>query len=328
MSRLSRRHRNQALLRGRFRALFFLLLAACACAIGHPAAALAASLGLLEGLLSIGVARRRGHRLAHSFAVVDWLLLGCVLALAGGADSWLLGAVSLLVAGQLGVSPQRDWLYLLAPTPLLLIVLAIADPSLGGNQAVSIAILLMLLAGGIVAAYRIGPERNRRTRPARVDAVTGFYTGERLRELAAVRMDVALAEDQPLGLVYLRLQHVEDDHGFLGTPSSVAQVRGVAQRLKSQLGDGDLAFRLRPDVFVLMLPRRSLSETRSFAAKVAREVGASLIAGRRQTLATGASSFPAVGSFDELLAVARDEARPTMMDAAPIPEAARLATAL
>ena len=208
LSRPPHRRRSQALLRSRFRTLLFPLLAVLACAIGHPAAAAPAVLGVLIGLLSGAVARRQGQRLALSFAVLDWLLLGCVLALAGGVHSWLLGAVPILTAGQLGVSPHHDWPYLLAPASLLVIVLAIADPSLGGNKTVSVAVFLLLVAGGVAAAYRIDPSRARRARPARIDAVTGFHTAQRLREVAAPRLQVAAAEQQPLSLVYVQLEHL------------------------------------------------------------------------------------------------------------------------
>ena len=40
-------------------------------------------------------------------------------------------------------------------------------------------------------------------------------------------------------------------------------------------------------------------------------MSANLIAGRRQTLAIGASSFPTVRRIEDLLAAARDEALPT-----------------
>lgn len=314
-------------MRGRYRVLFFALLGAGAYATNHPVAVLPAGLGLVIGLLSIGVATRRPQQLAHSFAVADWLLLGCALALAGGVDSWLLGAVTLLAAGQLGVSPQHDRPYLLAATPLLLIVLAIADPSLGGNQATSVVVLLMLLAGGVIAAYRLSPDRSRRARPARIDSVSGFLTAERLPGMAAVRLDVAHADDQPLSLVYLRLQDVEVGRGRLSRRHYEALIRNVAACLESQLGENDLAFSLPPNAFVLLLPGRSLSEARESASKAAHEVAADLTAGRRQTLAAGAASFPAASTFDELLTAARDEARPTATDKAPAPQAARLAAA-
>ena len=327
LSRPPRRRRRPALLRSRFRTFLFLLLAVLACAIGHPAAAVPAVFGVLAGLLSGAVARRQGQRLALSFAVLDWLLLGCVLALAGGVHSWLLAAVPLLTAGQLGVSPHQDWPYLIAPSSLLVIVLAIADPTLGGNKVISVAVFLLLMAGGVAAASRVAPGRARRARPVRIDAVTGFHTAERLRKITALRIEVAHAEQQPLSLVYLQLQHFESSRGFLGARAGDALIKGVAQRLRGQLGPDDLAFRLGPDAFALVLPGRSLPQARALAATAAREVSGGLIAGRRQTLATGAAAFPAAGSVEELLSAARTAARRAAIDEQSAPQAARLAAA-
>lgn len=327
LSRPPRRRRSQALLRSRLRTFLFLALAVLACAISHPAAAAAAVLGVLIGLVSGAVSRRQGQRLALSFAVLDWLLLGCVLALAGGVHSWLLGAVALLTAGQLGVSPQHDWPYLIAPTSLLMVVLAITDPSLGGSQVVSVTVFLLLVAGGIAAAYRIDQGGARRARPARIDAATGFHTAQRLREITAPRLQVAAAEQQPLSLVYLQLEHFEGSRGFLGARGGEALIKGVAQRLRGRLGPDDLAFRLAPDAFALVLPGRSLSEARALAAATAHEVSGGLIAGRRQTLATGAAAFPAAGSVEELLSVARGAARRATLDEQSTPQVAELAAA-
>jgi hypothetical protein len=61
---------------------------------------------------------------------------------------------------------------------------------------------------------------------------------------------------------------------------------------------------------VIVLPGLSLGEARQTAADLSHEVSANLIAGRRQTLATGAASFPTVRDIGDLLGVARDEALP------------------
>jgi hypothetical protein len=76
------------------------------------------------------------------------------------------------------------------------------------------------------------------------------------------------------------------------------------------VGDDGRAFRVCQDGIALVLPGLSLAEAREVAADLAHEVSGSLIAGRRQTLATGASSFPTLRRLDDLLAAARDEALP------------------
>jgi hypothetical protein len=124
-------------------------------ALGHWEAAVPALLGVALGAYSVQVARTRHEDLAHTFAVLDWLLLGCALVFSGGAESWLLGAVPVLAMGQLAGAPRKEWPYLLAPTLLLLIVLAIADPSLGGSRA-----------GGVANGGRPGSTRPAASTPA------------------------------------------------------------------------------------------------------------------------------------------------------------------
>ena len=311
MSRPPRRRRNQTLLRGRFRTVFFLVLGGAALALGHPGAAAVCVLGLLAGLVSVRMARVRGEELAHTFAVVDWLLLGCVLALSGGTTSWLLPAVPLLTMGQLSAAPRSDWPYLIAPSLLLLIVLAIADPSLGGNRFAGLLELAVLVAGGVVAAGRLHrvPAR-RRPVAAKVDVVTGLYTTSRLEQILDEQMALALQDHEPLGVIYARLEHFEDARNFMGQEGSDELVRGVARRLQRHLGKDGVAFRVHPDAFVAVLPGASLKKAHEIAAAVSHDVSASLIGGRRQTLATGASSFPTVRDLPALLAAARDDAAP------------------
>ena len=110
--------------------------------------------------------------------------------------------------------------------------------------------------------------------------------------------------------MYVRLEHYEDSRNFLGAEGSEELVRGVARRAERRVGADGRAFRVRPDGMVLVLPGLSLAEARQAAADLAHEVSGSLIAGRRQTLATGASSFPTVRRIEDLLAAARDEALP------------------
>jgi GGDEF domain-containing protein len=277
-------------------------------AVGQPVGATVAAVGLLVALASVVVARFQGERLAHTFAVLDWLLLGCTLAVAGGVHSWLLPAVPVLVAGQLIASPRHEWPYLLAPTLVLFAVVAIADPHLGGNRPAAAGMVLLLVAGGAITANRLTLQRTRRARPARIDAGTGFYTADRLLEVVQTRMALAAADGSPLSLVYLRLQHYEQSRSLPGARTSEALVKGVARRLQRRLAGSDLAFRLPPDAFVLVLPGRSISEARMLAEAAAAEIATGLIAGRRQALAFGAAAFPAAQSPRELVGAARAEA--------------------
>jgi len=317
VSRPPRRRRSPALLRGRFRTLFFSAVLLVALALGHRPAAGVALVGVLLGLYSVRTAVVRGDDLSHTFAVVDWLVLGCTLALSGGADSWLLGAVPILAMGQLAGTPRREWPYLLAPSLLLLLVLAIADPSLGSSRIGGVAKVLVLVAGGWVAATKLKQAPPRVRRPASVDDTTGFYTGARLESWLGASTEAALEEHRPLSVVFLRLQHFEDCRNFLGAEGTEQLVKGVARRIERRLASDDRAFRVRADSFVLALPGSTLAEARELADGIAHDVSASLIAGRRQTLAAGAASFPTVRRLDDLLEAARAEALPPAAESTP-----------
>jgi diguanylate cyclase (GGDEF)-like protein len=317
VSRPPRRRRSPALLRGRFRTLVFGVVCAVALALGHRSAAGVALAGALVGLYSVRTAVVRGDDLSHTFAVVDWLVLGCTLALSGGADSWLLGAIPILALGQLAGTPRREWPYLLAPSLLLLLVLAIADPSLGGSRIGGVAKVLVLVAGGWVAATKLKQAPPRLRRPASVDDTTGFYTAARLESWLDAGTQTALDEHRPLSVVFLRLQHFEDCRNFLGPDGTEQLVKGVARRIERRLTSDDRAFRVRADSFVLALPGRTLAESRELADSIAHDVSASLIGGRRQTLAAGASSFPTVRRIADLLEAARAETLPPEAGSAP-----------
>lgn len=327
MSRPPRKRRDPALLRGRFRTVFFAVVAVVALALGCGYASLPAAVGVLLGLWSVQVARSRDDHLSFTFVACDWLLLGCVLVFAGGAESWLLAAIPALALGQLAVSPRSAWPYLLAPTLLLLVVLAIADPSLGGSRLSAVAKIAVLAAGGWIAATRLRRAPETRRRPALVDASTGLYTAERLDDVLEPRMAEALETHEPLSIVVLRMDHYRDTRDFLGAERTEELARGVARRIQRALGPQDTPFRVRGDIFVLALPGRALDEARALAAGIGHDVSSSLIGGRRQTLSVGASSFPTVRDLSTLLASARDEACTPVVIAQPSPTVIPLAAA-
>jgi GGDEF domain-containing protein len=314
VSRPPRRRREPALLRARYRTLFFLLLTVAALALGHPLAAAPAAAGALAGVYSVRVALRRPAELAHTFVVLDWALLGITLALSGGAESWLLLAVPFLVLGQLAGAPRGEWVFLVGPSLLLVVILAIADPALAGSRFLSVAKVAVLVAGGCVAATRLrrrpATVRSREAHAPKVDVSTGLSTAACLPAFLEDGTEAALAEHRPLSVLYVRLEHFEDSRNFLGAEGSEELVRGVARRAERRVGSDGRAFRVRPDSLVLVLPGLSLAEARKTAADLAHDVSGSLIGGRRQTLATGASSFPTVRSIEGLLTAARDEALP------------------
>ena len=283
---------------------------------------------MLVGLWSIQVARSRDDHLAYTFAVADWLLLGCVLVFSGGAESWLLAAIPVLALGQLAASPRSKWPYLLAPTLLLLIVLAIADPSLGGSRLGGVAKVAVLAAGGWIAATRLRRAPQARRRPALVDTTTGLYTAERLDDVLEPRMDEALGTHRPLSVVVLRMDHFRDTRDFLGAERTEELVRGVSRRIQRKLGTRRHGVpRARATSSCCRCPGARSDEARELAAEIGHDVSSNLIGGRRQTLSAGASSFPTVRDVHALIAAARDEACAPAEVAEPVPTVVPLAAA-
>ncbi len=279
----------------------------CAALRSAPAA-LVASAGIGLGVWSVAVARGRGRSLSHTFVVCDWLLLGLTLALSDGVRSPLLVAVPLLVIAQLLPSERAEWPYLVGPSLLVPIVLAIADPELGGHKVLALGAFAGLVLAGVATAGRLrrGPRRSRPAVAPAVDPTTGFYTRSRLSPLVPAELAAAAADHQPLALVCVRLDHFRDLHDFSGEQGSEAVVQTVARRLKRTLGPDDLAFRLTPDTLAFTLRGHDARAARTWAQEAGHEVAGRLIDRHRQTLSFGLASYPPLhdprGLLDEALA--------------------------
>ncbi len=294
MPRHLRRRPAAELSRGRSRTLFFALLLAAAGALRLGPAAVVAAVALGMGLWSIAVASGRGRSLSHSFVVGDWLLLGLTLALAGGGHSPLLAAVPLLLVCQLLPSDKAEWPYLIGPSLVVPIVLAIADPTLAGHRALTLGVLAALVLAGLAAAVRLRrvPRRKRTAAAPAIDATTGYYTRARLAALVTAELAAAEAGHEPLALVCVRLDHYRDLRDFRGAEGSEAVVRTVARRLKRTAGPDDLAFRLAPDLLAVTLRGHDARSARAWTQDAAHEVTGQLIDRHRQTLSFGCAAYP------------------------------------
>ena len=226
--------------------------------------------------------------------VCDWLLLGLTLGAQRRRGSPLLVAVPLLVIVQLLPSDKAEWPYLVGPSLLVPIVLAIADPPLGGHKVFALGALARTRAGGraVAARLRRGPRRRRAATAPAVDPTTGFYTRSRLRLLLPAELAAAETAHQPLTLVCVRLDHFRDLHDFSGEQGSEAVVQTVARRLKRTLGPDDLAFSLTPDTLAFTLRDRDTRAARAWTQEAGHEVAGRLIDRHRQTLSFGCASYP------------------------------------
>ena len=301
-----------------------------AAALRSAPAGMVAAAGLGLGAWSVAVARGRGRSLSHTFVVCDWLLLGLALALSGDTHSLLLLAVPVLVVTQLLPSDKAEWPYLVGPSLLCPIVLAIADPQLGGHKVVSLGAFAGLVLAGLAVALRLrrGPRRSRSAVMPAVDPTTGFYTRSKLGLLVPPALAEAETAHEPLALVSVRLDHFRDLRDFSGQQGSEAVVQTVARRLKRTLGPDDLAFRLGPDTLAFALREHDARTARAWAQDAAHEVAGQLIDHHRQTLSFGFAAYPplrdARSLVDESLAslAAQSAAEPAALVMVPAEPAA------
>ena len=271
-----------------------------ALALGHRAAAAPAVAGALIGVYSIHVARKRPAELAHTFVVLDWALLGIALALSGGAESWLLarGAVPRArPAGRRACATSGRSSS--GPSLLLVVILAIADPSLAGSR---------FLAGrqGRRAGRRRLRRRDAAASPPGGGARTAAARAQGRRQHRP--LDGRLPAGVPRGRTRRRRSPSTGRSAWCTcgwSTSKTAATSSAPRAARSSsaasrgapngaCGADGRAFSVRPDGLVLVLPGLSLAEARQAAADLAHDVSGNLIGGRRQTLATGASSFPTV----------------------------------
>jgi diguanylate cyclase (GGDEF)-like protein len=295
--------------RGRLRILFFIVVAALALVGGHAIATVFALVGAGLGAWSVSLARRHGCRLAHTVATADWILLGICLAVSGGTRSWIVVTIPLLVLAHLVPSARATWPYLLAPVLLTAIVVAIADPSMGGNRAIGLLELTALAAAGVGLAAQMRQSTPRRVPVTSVDHTTGLYARSRLATLVGELLDDAAADHAPMSVVAVRLDHFSDARDFYGAEGSEAIVAGIARRLKAHMGPDDVAFRARTDTLVVALRGQGLRDALAWADDFSHETSAHLVAHHRQTVTTGAASYPPLRTPGDLVGEAFEALR-------------------
>ncbi|MEZ5126032.1 MAG: hypothetical protein R2826_07270 [Thermoleophilia bacterium] len=317
--------RHPALLRARLRGGIFVLLAASAWLIGDPVASVPAVLGILIAVVAVLVARCNPHRFAHSFVVVDWLILGCVLALSGGAHSWLLWSVPVLIAGELAVSPRQEWPYMVAASLPCLVVLKIADPQLGGSQIGGVIIFATLLTGGVAAAQRLSLARTRRQRSPRLDPHTGLFAEERVMGIASAHLEAAAAQGNGVSLAYLRFDRPRRRlaHRRAGQADSFA--KNLTELLRNEIGHDGQAFRIQPQAFIAVMPGRSRPEAYESMLAATRASADQLGAGEDVRMIVGVATAVSSSSLESLLDAARSDARVITLSAPPAEELALVA---
>lgn len=293
--------------RARSRIVFFSLLTVCLLATGSRFSAGIAAAGIVAGLLSLRAAIAFGPSLAITFITVDWLALGLTIGIGGGLRSWLAFSVPILAFLNTAPGKRYDRIHRLAPAASLLAVLLIADPQLGGNRGLGVAMSAALVGMGALplrllerrpAARRTGRGQKR---PLSVDPTTGLPTACRVAELLSASLEEATAAHEALSVACVRLDHFADTRTFLGAERAEALVAQVARRLHRSLRPSDTVFRVHPDTFLLVLPGRLPSQAYQEMNRLRQEIARQLVARQRQTISAGVASFPACRDLESLI---------------------------
>ena len=267
MSRPSRRRRNPALLRARYRTLFFLVLALAALALGHRARGGAGPgrrapgrvLGARGAQASRPSSRTRsssstGCCSASPSRSPAAPRAGCCAPSPSGARPAGRGAARRVAVPR---RPRRCCSSSSSRSPTRRSAAAASSRSPRSRCWSPAAASRRAACSGVRGGAAPRPHA------PMVDVGTGLSTAARLPSFLEEKMAVALEEHQPLSVVYVRLEHFEDSRNFLGAEGSEELVRGVARRAERRLAADGRAFRVRPDAFVLVLPGLSLAEARA-----------------------------------------------------------------
>jgi GGDEF domain-containing protein len=313
--------------RARSRILFFALLSAVCAALGWWPATGVACLGLAGGFISLPVAHSRGRRLALSFVTLDWLFMGLLWVITGGASSPLLYALPVLLAVHLIPTPRADWAYATAPMLAGVAVLFIGAGDVAGGRWFLCAKLAGLTAAGFLPLL-LRRRRDRRLDEARaadspaarapdhrrhripvvapkpgVDPTTGLPGLPRVSDTLTGMIREAAAAHEALGIVCVCLQRWTDVRELQGELAAEAAAAAAARHVRRHLRARDEAFRVRGDTFLLALRDRTTSQAERVAAELGAELAAHRLERTGETLRAicGVSSYPAQRSVEDLL---------------------------
>lgn len=132
------------------------------------------------------------------------------------------------------------------------------------DPAVVVVLLLPALLGRRLAALgRVGAE---------TDPVTGFDLPHRLWERLHQEMLRAQRQKQPLSVLVLVLENLEDLRRVLGGPGAAAVVREVARAVQRELRRSDYVAHMAEDRLACLLPGATAEQAERVAARIRSEV--------------------------------------------------------
>lgn len=149
---------------------------------------------------------------------------------------------------------------------------------------------------------------------ARTDAKTGLLNARAFREALEHELARALRFRRPLAVVVLDLDHLRSINNTHGHLAGDAAIVGVADVLRRELRDYDLACRFGGEEFVVLLPETGSDEGLEIAERLRRAVAASdfpvEVTGHRVavTISAGVAAAPLHGEDADVLLQRADDA--------------------
>jgi diguanylate cyclase (GGDEF)-like protein len=135
-------------------------------------------------------------------------------------------------------------------------------------------VLVVLLAAPLIAVYRSAMALARTSHEALHDPLTGLANRVQLYRTLTLMLGEGTASSRPFALCLLDLDRFKEVNDSLGHPIGDELLQAVAQRLRSTLGEDDLAVRLGGDEFALLLADTDEAVGRAAALRIGEQLEA------------------------------------------------------
>jgi diguanylate cyclase (GGDEF)-like protein len=139
---------------------------------------------------------------------------------------------------------------------------------------------------------------------AHLDTLTNLMNRRGLEHTFDARLTEHRETDQPLAVMFLDIDHFKRINDSLGHDAGDELLKVIAQRIRSQLRDGDAVARFGGDEFCMLIPVDHPGEARALAQRVMQKMKEPIsLSGRNLVMTTsiGVSLFPQHGDTMEAL---------------------------
>jgi diguanylate cyclase (GGDEF)-like protein len=172
-------------------------------------------------------------------------------------------------------------------------------------------VLIDRLAGQVALALSNAKLRESLRRQSIVDALTGLFNRRYLDETFKREFVRAARKAMPLSLIVLDLDHFKRVNDTFGHEAGDILLKQVAQQIRAEIRESDLACRFGGEEIVLLLPECELDAALDRAEKIRRAISLLEVQVNGRTLGTvtasfGVATFPKHGDTPEALLHAAD----------------------